>query len=803
MKNRRLHHKFDGKCFNCGKEGHRAVDCRSAKRKSEKSGATDDREEGGGSGRCYICGSEEHLAHRHCGLCKSLEHRTRDCEKRGAEKGAVLTTLTVPVVPEMRGVTAMVGAARSVRKEEWESDSGAIFHMSHTRAGMSAYKKASPGTNVAIADGNILPVDGFGRIEVGLDQPGRTTKMVKIDDVAYVPGLSRNLLSTVKAVEQWEKPLIYYRNKAVLGFPGKESLVFKFCPRRGLFSATGARRIPRQEVALEANLTENGLVKIASGAALRMRAGASRDVIEVHRMLAHPSEGIRRNTAVMMGIETTGQWRACETCFQAKAKRHAVPKKTDERAGVRTRKIVERQAVQWVSGPKETGGDDTGSDDRGMKSAGDGTIIERGTPQLNVQELGQEQQWTLHEHETQEAFGTGSDDRSMKSAGDGTIIERGTPQLNVQELGQKQQLMLHKHETQEAFGTGSDDRGMKSAGDGTVVERGGLQPEVQELELKQQPASSLELRKEAQEAPPDPEQGIREAPPDPAEDTQEAPPDPTEETDPPNTEEETREVPLDPEEETWEVPWDPRKETREVPLDPEKETYEVPWDPEKETHEVPLDLKEGTQEASSDPAEETREAPSDREDEAQGTPSYPEEEILEAPSDPEEEILEGPSDPDEKTKYEAGLAEGPTDLEGSAVPASRKRTIGGNLPPNNLKAHVEPAGARRRGRRSTQSSLPTNEEGNEESVSMCNGGGTMFFQRISGATGPDSEGHVTGAANRQKMMNALEMEEWRKVWRKKWKVARPNDKLVVRARMIYKTKMKDGEVEKYKSRLTA
>ena len=112
-KNRKLHQKFDGNCFNCGKKGHHPRDCRSAKKKTEQSGAADDRKEGGGSGRCYICGSEEHLAHRHCGLCKSPEHRTRDCEERGAEKGAMLANLTVPVVPEVRAVAAMVGAAHS------------------------------------------------------------------------------------------------------------------------------------------------------------------------------------------------------------------------------------------------------------------------------------------------------------------------------------------------------------------------------------------------------------------------------------------------------------------------------------------------------------------------------------------------------------------------------------------------------------------------------------------------------------------------------------------------------------------
>ena len=143
-KNRKLHHKFEGNCFNCGKKGHRPVDCRSGK-KNEKSRAADDKKEGSGSGRCYICGSDEHFVHRHCVLCKSLEHRTRDCEERGAEKGAMLAKLTVPAVPEVRAVAAMVGAARGDRKAEWESDSGATFHMSHTRAGMSAYRRRRRG----------------------------------------------------------------------------------------------------------------------------------------------------------------------------------------------------------------------------------------------------------------------------------------------------------------------------------------------------------------------------------------------------------------------------------------------------------------------------------------------------------------------------------------------------------------------------------------------------------------------------------------------------------------------------------
>ena len=76
------------------------------------------------------------------------------------------------------------------------------FHMFYTQAGMTAYKKAPAETTVEVADGTIFPVDGFGIVEVDLDQPGTTIKPVKMVSIAYVLGRSWNLLSTRKAVEQ-------------------------------------------------------------------------------------------------------------------------------------------------------------------------------------------------------------------------------------------------------------------------------------------------------------------------------------------------------------------------------------------------------------------------------------------------------------------------------------------------------------------------------------------------------------------------------------------------------------------------
>ena len=89
-----------------------------------------------------------------------------------------------------------------------------------------------------------------------------------------------------------------------MGFPGEELLVFNFCPRKGLFSATGVRRTSSQGAApalaaktAEAMRTATGQWRPCAdvkrsprqGEALAVEAKA-RYVMKVHHVLGNPEE---------------------------------------------------------------------------------------------------------------------------------------------------------------------------------------------------------------------------------------------------------------------------------------------------------------------------------------------------------------------------------------------------------------------------------------------------------------------------------------------------------------------------------
>ena len=97
----------------------------------------------------------------------------------------MLAKINEPANAELGLVAATTRAARGDGKEGWDSDSGVSFHIFHTMDEITAYKKAPAGTTVEVADGIILPVDGFGTVEVYLNQPGTASKPVKMVSVVY------------------------------------------------------------------------------------------------------------------------------------------------------------------------------------------------------------------------------------------------------------------------------------------------------------------------------------------------------------------------------------------------------------------------------------------------------------------------------------------------------------------------------------------------------------------------------------------------------------------------------------------
>ena len=397
----------------------------------------------------------------------------------------------MPANPEVGPTAAMIGAARGDRKEEWESDSGASFHISHTRAGMTAYKKTPAGTTVEVVDGTTLPADGFGAVEMDLDQPDATTMPVKMVSVAFMLRLSRNLLSTRKAVEQLDKPLVYYKTKAVLWFLGKESLVSNFWPREGLFSATGVRRTPSQGAALELAVKTVEAMRVEAtgqwgsyadvrwsprqGAALAVAAKVH-DMVEVHHALTHPSEETMQKTVQTMGIATTRHWGVCEARLQVKAK---------------------RQVGQWIDGPEKTGSNGVGDKDLAVRPGEDDSIEKIGALQLDVQE--------------KELEKSQNPDKASQEASPGP--EGVTPEApSNPEEGTQEVLPDPEKETRKAP---SD-----------LEEKTQEAPSDPEEETQEAPLVPEETR----EVPSDPEGETQKAPRDPKGETQEAPSDPEDET---------------------------------------------------------------------------------------------------------------------------------------------------------------------------------------------------------------------------------------------------------------------------------
>ena len=149
------------------------------------------------------------------------------------------------------------------------ADLGSTEYTTPDATALTEYKPAAPGDTVEVADKTLLPVQGYGGLKLGLQQPGGITT-VTLQKVAHVPALARNLLSTRRTSERSGEPFTHYPNKAQLGL-GKNTICTFRLGKSGLFEVMGRR------------------CSNTGNRASSSRALLSRGVMEAHRYVAIPA----------------------------------------------------------------------------------------------------------------------------------------------------------------------------------------------------------------------------------------------------------------------------------------------------------------------------------------------------------------------------------------------------------------------------------------------------------------------------------------------------------------------------------
>ena len=176
----------------------------------------------------------------------------------------------------------------------WLGDTGASCHMCNDDTHMYDYKLIK--SEVQVGNGNLVNAEKIGKLKVNVKQQNGTHKCITIEDCKYVPGLTTNLFSILKALSnKWD---ISNNGVKIKLKKGSDEIVFD-----------------------QIINTETGVV---GGVYLTPyphdKLNKAIDINEMHTILGHPSEAITRQTAIKNNIKIFGVLNECHECALAKIK---------------------------------------------------------------------------------------------------------------------------------------------------------------------------------------------------------------------------------------------------------------------------------------------------------------------------------------------------------------------------------------------------------------------------------------------------------------------------------------------------
>ena len=195
----------------------------------------------------------------------------------------------------------------------WVGDSASSVH--GTGSGKFMYNKRHPLSAEAfllIGDGRKLKVECFGSLDVVFHR--KDYVRVTLENVAVVPGLAFDLTS-FNSIQEKHDILMNRDGTWILD----DRVHFVKLPAGNYIQATWV---------------EHGANSPAMVPAV-MRPGQQRGINndDLHISLGHTNDAIARETAKQMGMKVTDTRGYCDRCGEAKAIRHAVPRKTKAKSG--------------------------------------------------------------------------------------------------------------------------------------------------------------------------------------------------------------------------------------------------------------------------------------------------------------------------------------------------------------------------------------------------------------------------------------------------------------------------------------
>jgi transposase InsO family protein len=289
-------------CNKCGKQGHKAVDCRV---KLSTNGSNKWNHQGGNGvpktaisdKKCYGCGKMGHIA--------------ANCPDKNQDTGMFVGVTVHDKSDEMFGSLELEGEPYGydpkldLMSEYWLADTGSTCHVTASADNMTNFDPTYRQT-IKVGNGEDVQVEGKGSLEL-LDP--KSGKRIRLQDVLYAPAFKKNILSMYKMTAGGDTKLVGGRNSfQLVRNDGRDVIDFE---RRGLLFYFVGRRVRSYAQVVAATTTA---------------PPKTMSFNEAHRKFAHMAETPLRRVAGYLGITLTGKLDCCESCAMAKAKQKSVPK---------------------------------------------------------------------------------------------------------------------------------------------------------------------------------------------------------------------------------------------------------------------------------------------------------------------------------------------------------------------------------------------------------------------------------------------------------------------------------------------